>query len=262
MAAFIQNSLTLKGLSLLAKAQTGAQITFTRIAIGDGFNKFNSTDAAALERVEALVSPIMDLDINKCKVAPTGNAVVGAVFSNQTIPRAFNFREWGLFALDPDEGEILYAYVNCGKVYNEATGNTTDNSEYIPMYGSAAIVEKNISFIISVAGASRVQAFLSSQVYASIKELEEVKAVANEALAKAIENHNLIVEYKAGCDESAEMIYQMRVEVNSISAKINTLWNAVFSNIKDNAFEITFATLDQILLTNGIWNQKMARLEC
>ena len=43
---------------------------------------------------------------------------------------------------------------------------------------------------------------------------------------------------------------------------IATLWDAVFSEITTNPFQITFADLTGITLTAGIWNSGLQRLEC
>ena len=46
------------------------------------------------------------------------------------------------------------------------------------------------------------------------------------------------------------------------TSKIATLWDAVFSEITTNPFQITFADLTGITLTAGIWNSGLQRLEC
>ena len=50
--------------------------------------------------------------------------------------------------------------------------------------------------------------------------------------------------------------------VGQNTSKIATLWDAVFSEITTNPFQITFADLTGITLTAGIWNSGLQRLEC
>ena len=50
--------------------------------------------------------------------------------------------------------------------------------------------------------------------------------------------------------------------VGQNTSKIATLWDAVFSDITTNPFQITFANLDGITLTSGVWNATLQRLEC
>ena len=50
--------------------------------------------------------------------------------------------------------------------------------------------------------------------------------------------------------------------VQQNTSKITTLWDAVFGDITTNPFQITFANLDGITLTSGVWNATLQRLEC
>ena len=50
--------------------------------------------------------------------------------------------------------------------------------------------------------------------------------------------------------------------VGQNTSKIATLWDAVFSDITSNPFQITFADLTGITLKSGVWNASLQRLEC
>lgn len=50
--------------------------------------------------------------------------------------------------------------------------------------------------------------------------------------------------------------------VTQNTGKIATLWDAVFSDITTNPFQITFVDLSGITLTSGVWNASRQRLEC
>lgn len=83
------------------------------------------------------------------------------VLSNQDIVTGFYFREIGLFAQDPDVGEILYCYANAGAT-----------ADYIPAGGGTDVVEKSFDVIAIVGTATNVTATIdSSLVYASAQEL-------------------------------------------------------------------------------------------
>ena len=49
---------------------------------------------------------------------------------------------------------------------------------------------------------------------------------------------------------------------NALKVKVDALWDAVFGDITTNPFQITFANLDGITLTSGVWNATLQRLEC
>lgn len=51
-------------------------------------------------------------------------------------------------------------------------------------------------------------------------------------------------------------------QISENSAKIATLWDAVFTAITANPFTIIFTSLDGVTVTKGIYNIAMHRLEC
>ncbi|GIP25480.1 hypothetical protein J23TS9_06100 [Paenibacillus sp. J23TS9] len=109
MSSFTK-ALTNKGLALQAKAQAGVQLKYTKFVIGDG--RLTGQSMPALTNI---ISPKKTVPITKLKMRPPNEAIVGFVLSNQDVATGFFFREMGLFAMDPDEGEILYWYANAGE---------------------------------------------------------------------------------------------------------------------------------------------------
>jgi hypothetical protein len=169
MSAFGGLILTNRGRALQAKAQTGIQLQFTRIGIGDG-----NLGGASIPDLNTLISEKKSLTINKLKTQTGGKAVVGTVLSNQDITVGFYFRELGVFAQDPDLGEILYCYGNAGA-----------NAEYIPAGGGADIIEKNIDIITLIGNASNVSAVIDESLVFETPAGAQEKADAAEANAKA-----------------------------------------------------------------------------
>lgn len=149
---------TNKGRSLQAKALTGADLNFTRIAVGDG-----SLSGQAVEDLSALIHEVKTLEINKLRTGQSGKVTIGGILSNQDITSGFYWRELGLFAQDPDLGEILYCYGNAGNL-----------AEYIPSPSGSDILEKQIDIVAIVGNAANVSAIIdSSLVYASASDLAD-----------------------------------------------------------------------------------------
>lgn len=159
MAAFGGLMQTTKGALLQAKAQTGTKLNFTRIGVGDG-----ELGGQLIPDLNGLVSEKMSLELTKHRVMPGGKAVIGATLSNKELITGFYFREIGVFALDPDDGEILYCYANAGA-----------GAEFIPPASGPDIVEKQIDIITIVGSAQNVTAEIASAIYASTEEVEEHK---------------------------------------------------------------------------------------
>lgn len=158
MGAFGGLTITNKGIALQAKAQAGSELHYTRVAIGDGY-----LGGQSIATLTDLISEKKSLDITKLKVLGSGKAVIGAVLTNQNIVTGFYFREIGIFADDPDEGEILYAYANAG-----------NNAEYIPPGGGPDVVEKHIDSIVVVGQTENVTATIDqSLVFATLEDLSD-----------------------------------------------------------------------------------------
>ena len=103
MSVFGGLILTNKGRNLLIKGQLGAVINYNRIAIGDG-----ELGGSSMIDLTVLKHEVKTLTITKLKALTEGRFVVGSAFTNNDITSGFYYREIGLFAQDPDLGEILY----------------------------------------------------------------------------------------------------------------------------------------------------------
>lgn len=169
MAAFGGMQITNRGRALQAKAQAGTQLQFTRLRVGSG-----NLSGQQIADLTDLIQPRMWLQLNKLQPRPGGRAVVGAAMTNQDVTAGFYFRELGVYAQDPDIGEILYCY-----------GNAGSGAEYIPAGGGPDIVEKQIDIITNVGNASNVSAVIDeSLIYATKKELDDAIGVVQEEIAK------------------------------------------------------------------------------
>lgn len=162
MSAFGGLVLTNRGKILQSKAQSGVALKYTRIALGDG-----RLGASSILELNTLIHEVKTLPIAKLKILTGGRAVVGSVLTNQELISGFYFRELGVFAIDPDIGEILYCY-----------GNAGDLAEYIPASGSD-IIEKNIDVQMIVGNASNVSAAIdTSLVWETVEGSQEKVNVA------------------------------------------------------------------------------------
>ncbi|WP_240764763.1 phage tail protein [Paenibacillus dendritiformis] len=150
--------ITNRGKALQAKAQTGVELHYTRFRVGDG-----QLGGRPISDLNGLINPILSLPITKLQTRAGGRAVVGTVMTNQDVTTGFYFREIGIFAQDPDIGEILYCY-----------GNAGETADYIPAKGGANIIEEPIEISTIVGNASNVTATIDgSMVYATHDDIAE-----------------------------------------------------------------------------------------
>lgn len=162
MAAFPKMTLTNAGQALQTKVLAGETLTFTRIALGDG--QLNGQPIAPLT---ALISQKATVEVDSVRVVNTSTAQVAGFFSNADISTGFWWRETGVFAQDPDVGEVLYGYTNAG-----------DAGDYIPTVADTRI-EKYIYCSIAVANADTVNITIpSSDTYIPMSQKGNAGGVA------------------------------------------------------------------------------------
>jgi uncharacterized protein YfcZ (UPF0381/DUF406 family) len=164
MAEFKGTVLTDKGRNLLAKALNGAQLSFTKIKLGDGLWS-SDTDPNLLDD---LVSPKMDLPIEDLRIVGDGTVRLRFVLTNTGLSQGFFMREIGIYAQDPDLGEILYAVAYAG-----------DRADFIPSDGVTK-VENVVDIYTVIANAQNVTAVISDTVVLATKrDIDELAETLN-----------------------------------------------------------------------------------
>lgn len=168
MAGFGGLKITTQGAILAAKTIVGKVINFSHVEAGEG------TYTGDIKAKTGLTTKVMQCDIIEVKQKSQTEAVVTFLLKNTDAPRAFYYREMGLFAIDPDTKEkILFAYSNAG-----------DKAEYINNSISEKI-EKYIDIVITVDNASNVNITVDdSEIHVTEKELREAIEEARNFVGK------------------------------------------------------------------------------
>ncbi|MGG3884365.1 hypothetical protein [Brevibacillus panacihumi] len=107
MADYPKMVITDLGKALYAKVQAGAQLEYTRMKIGSG--QYNGDPT----KLTDLIQPIDWVPINGFVRTGT-TAQIKGIFENKNITQSTYSCELGVFAQDPDLGEVLYGYTNAG----------------------------------------------------------------------------------------------------------------------------------------------------
>ena len=125
--------LTNKGIALQAKVQAGTQLHITKLKLGSGV-VLSGTDVKTLTD---LIAPEQNLGIGG-KEAVGDYCKISSTISNTDLEAGYYVRELGVFAQDPDDGEILYMY-------------TTDGApDYLPAGGGSTVISQEFSVMIAV----------------------------------------------------------------------------------------------------------------
>lgn len=158
MAGTFQSSvLTAAGLLLNAKVQAGlcGAVELTKAQAGDG----TYADGDDLESMTALKSPKQTFPIEAESARDSNNVFVTFQITNHQesgdLETGYYVKEIGLFANDPDEGEILYAI---------AVG-TANQWDYMPAYDDLLPTIITVDFLTTVANADSVTVDVPNRQY-------------------------------------------------------------------------------------------------
>lgn len=248
MANWTGFSMTSRGAELQAKVNAGSTtLTFTKLALGSGEAE------GSLENLTELVHKEMDITIKS--ISNEGNIVtLRSTITNKGISQAFYAREMGLYATDPDLGEILYAI------------QTDPKPDNIPAEGSATVVSEDFTAHLIMSNTGSVSAVLDTGAFATLEDLDAHNAAedahpyilqkitddinthdANEsAHQKAFEKHNK--------DESAHPFLLKKITTDiaahntAINAHSNFDWVKTMSAASDGLhFRTRNASADTVL---------------
>ena len=144
--AFNGLTMTTKGINLQTKVQAGATLNFTKMKVGDGVLSSSTTLASLTDLVESK----LEVEIESVTSLGDGTYRVRGTLTNSSVTTGFFLREVGVFATDPDDGEILYSVANAG-----------DECDYLPAGGGSVVVEEVLDIITAVGSASSVTATIN-----------------------------------------------------------------------------------------------------
>lgn len=160
MARFKKAVITEKGLSLVTKVQTGSTtLKFTKIETGSGSygDEDVSTQTGLREKKQ-------EFSLSSISVVDNDTVKIRTVISNAGLAEGYYIREIGLFAQDPDEGEILYSLA---VAYD-------GQWDYLPAESEVSPATINLDTFSSVANASTVTIQGGTGAYASAADLENL----------------------------------------------------------------------------------------
>jgi len=161
MAEWSNATMTDVGADLQAKVNAGkTKLTFTKIKVGSGVNATN---------------PLTLTDVISSKWETTNFVVkqegkivsVDTFITNNGITEAFRMSEIGLFARDPDKGEILYAYL------------TDPEPDRMPAEGGSVVVSQELTIGMVFSNTGNVSLTVNMGAL-----------VTHEQLTEAVKQHN------------------------------------------------------------------------
>lgn len=161
MAEWSNATMTDVGADLQAKVNAGkTKLTFTKIKVGSGVN---ATNPLALTDVIS-----SKWETTNFVVKQEGKIVsVDTFITNNGITEAFRMSEIGLFAQDPDKGEVLYAYL------------TDPEPDRMPAAGGSVVVSQELTIGMVFSNTGNVSLTVNMGALVTHEQLERHNADAS-----------------------------------------------------------------------------------
>lgn len=159
MSQFNKAMITEQGLALVQKIQQqGYALKFTQIQTGDGM----LSEGEKLENLESLKGLKQSFPISSLNVVDSKTIKLTAIISNDDLEAGYYIKEIGIFAEDPDKGEILYSI----------SVAVQDKWDYLPARDTPETI--TVQTYCSVSNTENVTIKIQPGAYASADELKAV----------------------------------------------------------------------------------------
>lgn len=162
MGAFKSAVITKKGQALLAKVVAGtAKFNFTNIKTSETTltgDLASKTGIGTVKQSVAVASVIRQND---------SNVKVSASFSNANLGAGYYVRNIGLYATDPQEGEILYSI--------SVADETTATADWMPPFNGIGVSSLMVDLVTAVSNASSVNVTVDPTASATVAQIVDLQ---------------------------------------------------------------------------------------
>lgn len=162
MAEFNKLTITNKGQALMAKLIAGkTTVEFTKVS--------SSTNVYTEAQILALTSLAnIKQTVKISKITRTNNVAVQieAAMENSNLTSGYNMNSIGLYAKDPDEGEILYAV---------ASVTTTDKGAYMPPFNGLSVSGAFLKLTTTVSNSNNVSLTVDQAATATVGDIDDLQ---------------------------------------------------------------------------------------
>ena len=272
MGAFNSAVITKKGQGLLAKVVSGAcDLEFTQIKTSEktlSRDLASLTDIGTVKQAEKVASIVKQNEYN---------VKVSTSFSNKGLTTGYYVRNIGLYAMDPQEGEILYSI----SVADESIAT----ADWMPPYNGTCLSSLMVDLITAVSNASSVNILVDPTATATVAQIMEVhehlSALENsitttteETLSGSVAGVLKVNKVVGKCGQEADPTPNVPQEIKSVvvseimahgknllenTATDKTINGVKFTvngdksvTVKNTATEVAVFTIGNITLQSGI----------
>lgn len=252
--------ITTTGAALIANCiLSGGKVNIREAAAGDGGGTYyQPTVGQTTLRNEKWRGDIAHAEIS----TSTANMINVKIVIDDSVG-GFTVREIGLF----DDDGTLVAICNTPDIEKVALSGGVSGKLTLVVHivvADASVVSFTITPALDTVSHAEMDAAFSehntsSSAHSDIRVLALNSMQAGDAYTKA-ESDALHAEGIDTHNTDDEAHADIRVSITGLDSRLKTLELKYGQSVTGNTFEVTFVTLDGLVVT-GIWNEKMARVE-
>lgn len=242
MSSYYGFVVTDDGHELIAKLVAGQQLPISKIMVGTG-SVPEGTDPHAMKALSEPVAagtsttPVYDGKSVRMIVEYRSDL-------NGGLDHGFWLREYGVFAFDPDKGEVLIYY-----------GTLGDYPQYVSAASPTGIDVRRFPVCIIIGEGLGVTVDYKCEAWMTAEDVAEYCTVTVLPMFLS-EVEELIGQH----DADPEAHYAIQNKVTDMDARLSLLELLFNTTVTGNPFTVTFETLDGVLV-EGVWNEPAKRIE-
>lgn len=232
-----------RGWNLLTKLLAGQKLNISRVMVGSGRLPNNADPAAFTDLVQpvaAATSTIPQLNGRTCSFVVEYRSDL-----NGGLETGFWLSEFGVYATDPDVGEVLLYY-----------GTLGDYPQYVSEYAGGSIDIRRFPVAISLTDDVSVDINYPAVAFMTAEDVDEyfrltALPIALEEAQKLVDIHNNV---------TPDTHPDIRVSLAGFNSRVGRLEDMMLNDVTGNPFMITFGDLTGVIVS-GVWNQSQQRIE-
>lgn len=242
MSNFYGFVVTNDGQELIAKLLAGQNLPISKIMVGTG----TVPDGKQPNEMKDLAEPVAEGTSTKPVYDGPRVSMIVEYRSdlNGGLDNGFWLREFGIYAFDPDKGEVLIYY-----------GTLGDRPQYVSAKSDTGVDVRRFPVSIVIGEGLGVTVDYACEAWMTAEDVEQFCTVTIlpmmlDKARELIEEHN----------EDPEAHHDIQNRVTEMDARLALLELIYGTQVTGNPFTVTFGDLEG-LTVEGVWNQAAKRIE-
>lgn len=231
-----------KGRELIAKLVAGQTLNITRVMVGSG----TVDEDVEMTKLTTLVQPVA-LGTSTIPKYDGASVTMTAEYRsdlNGGLDHGFWLSEFGIYAYDPDVGEIMLYYGSLGD-YPQYVSAKSDTGVDVRRFPVCIVIGEDLGVTVDY----KCEAWMTAEDVAEYTSDTILPDFLSEA-DTAVEKHN----------SDSDAHHAIQTTVADIDARLSLLELQYNTDVTGNPYIVTFASLDGIAL-EGVWNTAAKRAE-